>query len=52
VNWQGYLKIVDSYFPHYLGDRKALHEAAKQFAMARGGTKSGRAAKQFFKAYS
>jgi predicted AAA+ superfamily ATPase len=52
VNWQGYLKIVDSYFPHYSGDRKALHEAAKQFAMARGGSKSGRAAKQFFKAYS
>jgi predicted AAA+ superfamily ATPase len=52
VNWQGYLKIVDSYFPHYRGDRKALHEAAKQFAMARGGGKSGRTAKQFFKAYS
>ncbi|MET0068723.1 MAG: ATP-binding protein [Candidatus Thiodiazotropha sp.] len=52
VNWQGYLKIVDSYFPDYAGDREALHEAAKQFAMARGGTKSGRAAKQFFKAYS
>jgi predicted AAA+ superfamily ATPase len=52
VNWQSYLKIVDSYFPDYSGDRKALHEAAKQFAMARGGSKSGRAAKQFFKAYS
>ncbi|MES9989845.1 MAG: ATP-binding protein [Candidatus Thiodiazotropha endolucinida] len=52
VNWHGYLKIVDSYFPEYSGDRKALHEAAKQFAMARGGAKSGRAAKQFFKAYS
>lgn len=52
VNWQGYLKIVDSYFPHYKGDRKALHDAAKQFAMARGGSKSGRAAKQFFTAYS
>ncbi|MES9990637.1 MAG: ATP-binding protein [Candidatus Thiodiazotropha sp.] len=52
VNWEGYLNIVDSYFPNYEGDRQALHEAAKQFAMARGGTKSGRAAKQFFKAYS
>jgi predicted AAA+ superfamily ATPase len=52
VNWQGYLKIVDSYFTDYKGDRNALHEAAKQFAMARGGSKSGRAAKQFFKAYS
>jgi predicted AAA+ superfamily ATPase len=52
VNWQGYLEIVDSYFVGYKGDRKQLHEAAKQFAMARGGSKSGRAAKQFFKAYS
>jgi hypothetical protein len=52
VNWQGYLDIVDSYFPDYTGDRDALHEAAKQFAMVRGGTKSGRTAKQFFKAYS
>jgi predicted AAA+ superfamily ATPase len=52
VNWQGYLKIVDSYFIDYQGDRKKLHEAAKQFAMARGGSKSGRAAKQFYKIYS
>lgn len=52
VNWQGYLNIVDSYFPDYEGDREALHEAAKQFAMSRGGTKSGRAALQFFKTYS
>ncbi|MES9943550.1 MAG: ATP-binding protein [Candidatus Thiodiazotropha sp.] len=52
VNWQGYLNIVDSYFPDYKGDREALHAAAKQFAMSRGGTKSGRAALQFFKAYS
>jgi predicted AAA+ superfamily ATPase len=52
VNWQGYLDIVDSYFANYDGDRKALHEAAKQFALARGGSKSGRAAKQFYKAYS
>ncbi|MES9971527.1 MAG: ATP-binding protein [Candidatus Thiodiazotropha sp.] len=52
VNWQGYLNIVDSYFPDYEGDREALHEAAKQFAMSRGGNKSGRAALQFFKAYS
>ena len=52
VNWQGYLHIVDSYFPDYDGDREALHEAAKQFAMSRGGSKSGRAALQFFKAYS
>ncbi len=52
VNWQGYLAIVDSYFQDYSGDRQALHEAAKHFAMARGGTKSGRAALQFFRAYS
>ena len=52
VNWQGYLDIIDHYFEQYRGDRKALHEAAKQFAMARGGTKSGRAALQFYKAYS
>ncbi len=52
VNWQGYLSIVDSYFPDYTGDRAALHEAAKHFAMARGGTKSGRAALQFYRSYS
>ena len=52
VNWQAYLRIVDSYFKDYKGDREALHEAAKHFAMARGGTKSGRAALQFFKVFS
>lgn len=52
VNWQGYLAIIDSYFKDYTGDRAALHEAAKQFAMARGGSRSGRAALQFFRAYS
>jgi len=52
VNWQAYLEIVDSYFRDYTGDRKALHEAAKHFAMARGGTKSGRAALQFFRTFS
>ncbi|MEJ2406239.1 MAG: ATP-binding protein [Candidatus Thiodiazotropha sp.] len=52
VNWQGYLAIIDSYFKDYSGDREALHEAAKHFAMARGGSKSGRAALQFFKAYT
>jgi predicted AAA+ superfamily ATPase len=52
VNWQGYLAIVDSYFKDYKGEREDLHEAAKQFAMARGGTKSGRAALQFYKAFS
>ncbi len=52
VNWQAYLAIVDSYFKDYTGDREALHEAAKHFAMARGGTKSGRAALQFYRTYS
>lgn len=52
VNWQGYLEIVDSYFRDYRGDRTALHEAAKHFAMARGGTKSGRAAMQFYQTFS
>jgi predicted AAA+ superfamily ATPase len=51
INWQGYLNIIDHYFKHYLGDRDALHDAAKQFAMARGGSKSGRVALQFYKAY-
>ncbi|MEJ2591247.1 MAG: ATP-binding protein [Candidatus Thiodiazotropha sp.] len=52
VNWQGYLEIVDSYFRDYRGNRAALHEAAKHFAMARGGTKSGRAAMQFYQTFS
>lgn len=52
VNWRGYLEMVDSYFRDYAGDREALHEAAKHFAMARGGTKSGRAAIQFYRSYS
>lgn len=52
VNWQGYLEIVDNYFRDYQGDRAALHLAAKHFAMARGGTRSGRAAMQFYKTFS
>lgn len=43
-----YLQIVDSLFPDYLGDRAALHEAARLFAAARA-TKSGRTAQQFYK---
>jgi len=50
-NLDGYLAIVDSYFQDYQGDRSALHEAARQFAMARG-SKSGRTAKQFYNFYS
>lgn len=48
---QGYLRIVDSYFPDYQGDREALHEAAKVFAASRA-SKSGRTAKQFYNYYS
>ena len=47
IDQDEYLAIVDSYFPNFGGDRTALHEAAKQFALLRGG-RSGRAAKQFF----
>lgn len=46
----GYLDIVDSYFPHFKGDRRQLHQAAKMFAATRA-SKSGRTAKQFFNAY-
>lgn len=44
---QGYLDIVDSYFPGYAGDRDALHRAALEFAQTRA-AKSGRTAKQFY----
>jgi predicted AAA+ superfamily ATPase len=47
INQDEYLAIVDSYFPEYHGDRTALHTAAKQFALSRGG-RSGRVAKQFY----
>lgn len=47
----GYLAIVDSYFPDFDGDRKALHQAARMFAMTRA-SHSGRTAKQFYNAFS
>ena len=50
-NLDGYLKIVDSYFPDFKGDRTQLHDAAKLFASARA-SKSGRTAKQFYNYYS
>lgn len=46
----GYLRIVDSYFPGY-PDRERLHQAAKRFALARG-NRSGRTAKQFYLYFS
>jgi len=51
-NLQDYLQIVDSYFADYQGDRNTLHEAVRQFSMLRGGTRSGRTAKQFYNYYS
>lgn len=47
VSQDEYLAIVDHYFADYRGDRAALHEAAKQFALLRGG-RSGRVARQFY----
>ncbi len=46
----GYLKIVDSYFPDIAGSRTRLHEEAKLFSMERG-SRSGRTAKQFYNQY-
>ncbi|NIA18998.1 MAG: DUF815 domain-containing protein [Xanthomonadaceae bacterium] len=49
-NLQQYLKIVDSYFPHYEGNREQLHETARLFATSMA-AKSGRTAKQFYNQY-
>lgn len=50
VNFDGYLAIVDSYFSGWQGDRTELHEAARAFALSRGG-RSGRIARQFYNAF-
>ncbi|MGQ9425667.1 ATP-binding protein [Gilvimarinus sp. F26214L] len=47
INWEEYFQLVDSYFEDYSGDRKSLHEAARQFALLRA-SHSGRTAKQFY----
>ncbi|GAB1263802.1 ATP-binding protein [Aurantivibrio infirmus] len=47
INWQEYFNLVDSYFPDYSGDRAALHESARQFALVRA-SHTGRTAKQFY----
>lgn len=47
----GFLDIVDSYFPDYKGDREQLHQAAKMFAATRA-SRSGRTAKQFYNFFS
>lgn len=48
ANQAEYLAMVDSYFHDYSGDRNALHQAALQFAQAKGGARSGRTARQFY----
>ena len=47
IGQEEFLAIVDHYFADYRGDRATLHEAAKQFALLRGG-RSGRIARQFY----
>ncbi len=47
INMDSYLEIVDSYFSGFAGDRVALHEAARLFALGKA-SKSGRTAKQFY----
>ncbi len=42
-----YLRIVDSYFPEYPGDREQLHAEALRFSQQRA-SRSGRTAKQFY----
>ncbi|WP_345994065.1 ATP-binding protein [Sulfurimonas sp. HSL-1716] len=45
-----YLKVVDSYFKEYEGDREILHAEALRFAQVRA-SKSARTAKQFYNSY-
>ncbi len=49
-SFNDYLKIVDSYFKDFKGDKTKLHEAAKDFANMRA-SRSGRCAKQFYNFY-
>ncbi|MDR2623522.1 MAG: ATP-binding protein [Methanobrevibacter sp.] len=52
-NINDYLRIVDSYFPHISDNkREKLHVEAKKFSSLRGGSKSGRTAKQFYILYN
>jgi predicted AAA+ superfamily ATPase len=48
---EAYLKIVDSLFPDYPGNRDELHEAARLFSLSRA-TRSGRTARQFYNHYA
>jgi len=45
-----YLKVVDSYFKDYSGDREALHQEALLFSRSRA-SKSARTAKQFYNSF-
>ena len=49
-NQAEYLKVVDSYFKEYEGDRQLLHKEALMFAQSRA-SKSARTAKQFYNSY-
>lgn len=50
-NTEEYLRIVDSYFPDYAGDRAYLHAEAIRFSQSRA-SKSGRTARQFYNHFS
>ena len=50
-NQEEYLKIVDSYFKNFSGDKEVLYRKALQFAQSRA-SKSGRTAKQFYNSFS
>lgn len=50
-NQDGYLDIIDSYFPDDNIDRESLHKAALKFAQTRA-SKSGRTARQFYNYYA
>ncbi len=45
---EDYFNIVDNYFRNYKIDKELLHKEAKKFSALRGGSRSGRCAKQFF----
>ena len=47
LSWEAYFDIIDSLFKDSGEDAKALHEAARQFAISRA-SHSGRTAKQFY----
>ena len=51
LRMEDYLSIVDRHFRDFSGDREALHEAARLFAMSRP-FRSGRTARQFYNYYS